>query len=118
MIGIVGLGTVGTALAQALLNRHAMLHCDPALTDAVPLERLATECRIVFVCVPTPPAASGAADVSIVQAVVQVLAEAAGAQPPLVALKSTLPPGTTQALAHKHPALPLVACPEFLRHAT
>jgi UDPglucose 6-dehydrogenase len=120
MIGIIGLGSVGMALAETLKTRHAMLHCDPALTDGVPLERVATECTVVFVCVPTPPAASGAADVSIVRAVVAGIAEAAAKsdEPPLVVLKSTLPPRTTQALATAHPGLPLVVCPEFLRHGS
>lgn len=122
VIGIVGLGHVGTALARALQALPApppLLRCDPALPDGQPLARLAQACGMVFVCVPTPAGAGGAADTSIVEAVVAALAESAqtqaDAQAPLVVIKSTVPPGTTQQLAARHPGLPLVMCPEFMR---
>lgn len=121
-VGIVGLGHVGTALAQALQAHRCVLRCDPALADSQPPARLARACGIVFVCVPTPAGAGGAADMSIVEAVVAELAEhtkeRAGDQAPLVVIKSTVPPGTTQTLAARHPWLPIVMCPEFMREQT
>jgi UDPglucose 6-dehydrogenase len=115
VIGIVGLGHVGRALASALAPRFRVMHCDPALAGSLEAAQLARGCAVVFVCVPTPAGAAGAADISIVQDVVAQLAHASGANPPLVVIKSTVPPGTTQALAQQHAALPLVVCPEFLR---
>ncbi|MBI2769136.1 MAG: UDP-glucose/GDP-mannose dehydrogenase family protein [Burkholderiales bacterium] len=116
-IGIVGLGTVGSALAQRLSPRYILLRCDPALPDGLAAERLAAECAIVFVCVPTPAGPGGAADISILASVVARLSQQGGV-PPLVVIKSTVPPGTTQALAMRHPRLPVVASPEFLRHGS
>ncbi len=114
--GIVGMGHVGRALATALAAQGRVMGCDPALAGAPGAAQLARECAVVFVCVPTPAGAAGAADVSIVHEVVAQIAQAApAAAPPLVVIKSTVPPGTTQALADRHAALPLVACPEFLR---
>lgn len=116
VIGIVGLGPVGRALAGALAPHFRVMHCDPALAASPDAAQLARDCTVVFVCVPTPAGASGAADVSIVQDVVSQIAQtASGANPPLVVIKSTVPPGTTQALARQHARLPLVVCPEFLR---
>ncbi|MBP6405056.1 MAG: hypothetical protein KA335_05330 [Ramlibacter sp.] len=116
VIGIVGLGHVGRALAQALEPHFRVVYCDPALPGSPGAAQLARDCTVVFVCVPTPGGASGAADVSAVQEVVAQIAHAApGDGAPLVVIKSTVPPGTTQALARQHAPLPLVACPEFLR---
>jgi UDPglucose 6-dehydrogenase len=58
-------------------------------------------------------AASGAADLSIVQDMVAQLAALRVGMP--VVLKSTVPPGTTDALARRWPDIPLLFCPEFLR---
>ena len=116
VIGIVGLGHVGRALAQALEPHFRVVYCDPALPGSPGAAQLARDCTVVFVCVPTPGGASGAADVSAVQEVVAQIAHAApGDGAPLVVIKSSVPPGTTQALARQHAPLPLVACPEFLR---
>lgn len=117
VVGIVGLGHVGQALANALAPAFTIVHCDPAQPRSQSLATLAQKCAVVFVCVPTPGTASGAADVSIVQAVVGGIAQAARGAPaaPLVVIKSTVPPGTTQALARQHAPLHIVVSPEFLR---
>lgn len=117
VVGIVGLGHVGQALAAALAPAFAVLHCDPARPGSQSAATLAHQCAVIFVCVPTPCTASGAADVSIVQDVVAQIAQAARAAPtaPLVVIKSTVPPGTTQALARRHAPLDIVVSPEFLR---
>ena len=116
VIGIVGLGHVGRALAAALAPHFRVLRCDPVLAGSQTAAQLARDCTVLIVCVPTPAGPSGAADVSIVRDVVAQIAQAASrASPPLVVIKSTVPPGTTQALAQQHALLPLVVSPEFLR---
>ncbi|WP_156688588.1 UDP-glucose dehydrogenase family protein [Mycobacterium sp. Marseille-P9652] len=71
---------------------------------------------VVFVCVPTPSADDGRADLSAVGAVVDRLGGVlrAGA---VVALKSTIPVGTTSAMADRlrHKGIRAVSAPEFLR---
>lgn len=116
-IGIMGLGHVGGALARALAPHAPVLACDPALADSATPAQLAAACDVVFVCVPTPARADGGADLSVVQAVLAQLADGAAAagRTPLVVIRSTVPPGTTQALAQQHAPLPVLVCPEFLR---
>lgn len=69
--------------------------------------------EIVFISVPTPQAADGTCDTSIVEGVVDSLAKANYGG--LVTIKSTVEPGTTDHLAKKYPSLRLAFCPEFLR---
>ncbi|MCV7444372.1 UDP-glucose/GDP-mannose dehydrogenase family protein [Mycobacterium paraense] len=71
---------------------------------------------VVFVCVPTPSADDGRADLGAVRSVVDRLGEvlAPGA---IVALKSTVPVGTTSAMAERlsDKGIRVVSTPEFLR---
>ncbi len=111
-VGIVGLGYVGSAVAAGFADLARVRFHDPERPGSVPLAELASD-DVVFVCVPTPASPTGAADLTVVARVVGELA-ALGARA-TVLLKSTVPPGTTAALASAHPALPLGVAPEFLR---
>ncbi len=77
--------------------------------------------RVAFVCVDTPPTASGDADLGRVHAVLDALpASAAGA---VLVMKSTVPAGTGTALRHALDERGLVdvayaSNPEFLREGT
>jgi UDPglucose 6-dehydrogenase len=71
---------------------------------------------VVFVCVPTPSAPDGAADLDAVESVVDRLGVVL---PPgaVVAFKSTIPVGTTRRMAKRlqHNGIQAVSVPEFLR---
>jgi len=112
-IGVVGhLGVVGGAVARGLARiGHAVGGWD--LRDPRTSVRDVADAEVIFVCVPTPARPDGACDVSRVAGVVDRLADA-GARG-VVAIKSTVPPGTTAALAETYPRLRLAHCPEFLR---
>ena len=111
-IGIIGLGMVGKAIAHGFTRiGHDVISYDIKLPDTALADVLLAE--LVFVCVPTPAKADGACDVSIVEKVVGELAEAN--YKGLVAIKSTVIPGTSQRLQEKHPTLRIAFCPEFLR---
>jgi UDPglucose 6-dehydrogenase len=74
---------------------------------------------VVFVAVGTPSSPSGSADLSAVRAAVRQIAEAAD-HDLVLAMKSTVPPGTGRALMHRFlepadPRLGYVSNPEFLR---
>ena len=73
---------------------------------------------MAVICVGTPQASGGGADLSQVRAAVRSAAACAEVGTVLV-LKSTVPPGTTASLAalavNDGRAVPLVVCPEFLR---
>lgn len=71
---------------------------------------------VVFVCVPTPSSADGSADLRAVDSAVDHLA-AVLRQGAIVALKSTVPVGTTARVARRltSTGIKAVATPEFLR---
>lgn len=118
-VGIVGSeGCVGSAVGLGLERLgHRILRHDLRLGTTIANVLAATVC---FICVPTPQMADGDCDTSIVEGVVKDLVEAH--YNGIIAIKSTVLPGTTQRLrdtmAWKYtdgysPKLAFV--PEFLR---
>jgi len=101
-IGIVGLGTVGTAMSK--LFPYATLYDEPlelgSRTDI-------NSCDVTFVCVPTPGTADGMLDTSIVSNVVSWI------DSKLIILRSTVNPGTTNALKVEYKKR-IVFQPEYL----
>ncbi|MHB8654756.1 MAG: Rossmann-fold NAD(P)-binding domain-containing protein [Terriglobia bacterium] len=97
IIGIVGYGVVGKALAKTFERDSSdqdLRIYDKGLAgfnDAKSKYAIQT-CDIVFVAVPTPESADGSCDISAVREV------AAWVKPPMC-LKSTVPPGTVDSLA-------------------
>jgi UDPglucose 6-dehydrogenase len=77
---------------------------------------VADDTEVLFLCVPTPMGADGAADL---RAVESVLAEVRGILPAgcAVATKSTVPVGTADRLQHMVD-VPIVSNPEFLREGS
>jgi UDPglucose 6-dehydrogenase len=114
-VGLLGKGTVGKAVYEGLQRLgHQMSFFDPAHEGSKLEDVLDTEC--VFICVPTNQADNGNCDTSIVEKVVAQLAELN--YKGLVAVKSTVVPGTSDKLAARHPALKICSVPEFLRAKT
>ncbi len=112
-IGVIGLGMVGEAVAYGLRRiGHEVVgyDIDPA-KKGEPLPSLLLA-KLIFVCVPTPSLASGACNVDIVHGVLVELAQLK--YHGLVVIKSTVPPGTTDACRRAY-SLRLAFCPEFLR---
>lgn len=75
---------------------------------------------VYFVCVPTPMFEDGSADLSIVEAVLDELSKVTSDRPRIAVVKSTVPPGSTEAWNRKYEctALRVVFNPEFLREAS
>lgn len=75
-----------------------------------------SDCDIVFVCVPTPSAEDGQAELTAVVSAVDQLA-AVLRRGAIVALKSTVPVGTTSAMTERlvDRGIRVVSTPEFLR---
>jgi UDPglucose 6-dehydrogenase len=71
--------------------------------------------RLLFVCVDTPPTASGDADLSSVRSVVD---ELGGGGDHVLVMKSTVPGGTGSTIRRELPGLAYVSCPEFLKEGT
>jgi UDPglucose 6-dehydrogenase len=76
------------------------------------------DCDVVFICVSTPSGPDGSADLGAVDAAVDTLSEVLRPRA-VVALKSTVPVGTTRRVARKlRPAgIRAVSNPEFLRES-
>ncbi|NIA20395.1 MAG: hypothetical protein GWP05_00140 [Anaerolineaceae bacterium] len=90
-IGIVGYGVVGRSLSE-LFGRDAVGY-DVGGT-AADRKRIG-RCEITFVCVPTPVGKDGACDTSIVEEVIGWI------ESPLIVIRSTVAPGTTERLGKK-----------------
>jgi len=71
--------------------------------------------RLLFVCVDTPPTASGDADLSRVHTVIDELGDPGEH---VLVMKSTVPAGTGSAICRDVPGLSYVSCPEFLKEGT
>lgn len=104
-VGVVGGGVVGTAMVK-LCGPDTVVY-DPYKEELAGNKRRINDCDTVFVCVPTPMSADGSCDTSIVEEAV------AWIQAPLLIIRSTVAPGTTDRLCakyHKH----VVFQPEYL----
>lgn len=110
-IGIIGLGIVGGAVHYGMmkLGHTCLVHDLKLSTKMVDL----LEADICFICVPTPSLVSGECDVSAVVEVVDTLVGLSYGG--IIAIKSTVSPGTTQLLINKHANDKICFVPEFLR---
>jgi len=101
-VGIVGYGYVGKAMFKFFEKHHRTLGYDPWYTERE-AEYLVQDkdefnrcrCDVGVVCVPTPMSESGRCTTSIVDEVVDWL------DTPLIIIKSTVEPGTTDRLKQK-----------------
>jgi len=106
-VAIVGYGYVGKAMQKVF--PEAVLY---DIAAGLPADKNAVNgCDVAFVCVPTPSDADGACDISAVEEVVSWL------ETPLIVLRSTVPPGTTDTLSRKH-AKRIVFQPEYVGETT
>ncbi len=111
-IGVIGIGMVGSAISKAFEELgNTVITYDIKLPETKFNNTLDTD--IIYVCVPTKQQEDGSCDLSIVEKVVSDinLAKYKG----VVAIKSTVEPGTTQKLQATFPDLTLAHVPEFLR---
>lgn len=90
-VAIIGLGVIGTAQADMFAD-HDVVTYDPAIDSVYPADRIAA-CDFAIVCVGTPEAADGSADLSYVEAAAAALPDRLPA-----VIRSTVPPGTTDRL--------------------
>ena len=122
-IGIIGHGYVGSALKHCI-GDALVYDIDPEKSEVKSLEDI-IDSEVIFICVPTPANPDGSCDTSIVCKVIQDLtyevdkakSNLLNPPTPILIIKSTIPPGTTDLLQTKT-RLSLVFSPEFLREAT
>lgn len=121
-IGIIGQGFVGSAVKAGMQKTFNVLTYDKfqsEKTNSTP-EKIVDECSVIFVCVPTPMnIRTGEAYLGIVEEVVDQLeyfAKELNKRPTLV-IKSTVPPGTIEALNKRVTKSYVTFNPEFLTEA-
>lgn len=114
-IGIVGQGVVGKALRAYYEGHHELWTYDIKTDSEDDLAELNTNSEVVFICVGTPTAKNWheGLDCSQVYAAVDRLT---GSK--TVIIKSTVMPGTTDAIQAKHPEHCVFFVPEFLDEDT
>lgn len=110
-VGIIGLGVVGSAIQKGFndLNHDVLVHdikLKTSIEDVLPAE-------IVYLCLPTPSSEDGTCDTSVLEKVVKKLN--ARKYQGIVAIKSTVIPGTYKKLCELFDNDRLVLVPEFLR---
>ena len=119
-IGIVGLGYVGTAIKSGFEKHYTVETYDKydGFKSTVQLSDMVAECEVIFVCVPTPMREDGSCHTNIVESVVQEIDEWTSRYhkdiKPIVVIKSTVPPGTTEHLNKKYKNINVIFNPEFL----
>ena len=121
-IGIVGQGYVGAAVKEVFSKHYNVetydLDKDKCSVDY--LEDIVELSNIIFVCVPTPMKKDGSCDTSIVEAVVKDINDmvvSRNVSGRIVAIKSTIPPGTTNRLNKECKNISVIFNPEFLTEA-
>ena len=121
-IGIVGQGYVGTAVKEIFSKHYDVetydLDIDKCSVDY--LEDIVELTNIIFICVPTPMRKDGSCDTSIVEAVVKDINDmvvSRNVSGRIVAIKSTIPPGTTNRLNKECKNISVIFNPEFLTEA-
>jgi UDPglucose 6-dehydrogenase len=129
-IGIVGLGYVGTAIKSGFEKHYELETYDKYDEDksTCDLADLVAKCKVIFVCVPTPMNKDGSCHTEIVESVVKDIDKWCYAywgnyeyqkskgidRKPIVVIKSTVPPGTTDRLHRKYKSVDVIFNPEFL----
>lgn len=109
-IGIVGLGVVGKACQAGFTRLGYTVSVHDLVLNTSLADVLSTD--IVYICVPTPSKDTGECDTSIVESVVSELVDLNYTG--VIAIKSTVAPGTTQRLIDQY-GDQIVFVPEFLK---
>ena len=118
-IGIVGRGFVGSAVAHGFseaVGYKANIYVydkDPSRSQNS-LEELVGNSDFIFVSVPTPSNKDGSINTSILLKCVEEISNVKTKNRPIILLRSTIVPGTSQEFANKFPGLRFVFNPEFL----
>ena len=111
-IGIIGQGFVGNAVYKKFKNFFNVLTYDKKLSLCnSTLDEIKENCKIIFVCVPTPMNQDGSCDFSIVENLINKLSDKKDL---IVINKSTIVPGSTDYFNLKFKKIQVVFNPEFL----
>lgn len=123
-IGVVGYGTVGRAVSHGFIDRGFKVYVNEARKTVLPTDNyskkyLLENCDVVFLCVPTPLMLNASIDLGYLIHVLNEFQDIVDTQKyvdlPLLVIKSTVMPGTTDGFDIKYPMFKFAVNPEFLR---
>lgn len=129
IIGVVGQGFVGSAIREGLKSHYELLTYDLDEDKCNSThEELCKDADIIFVCLPTPMRKDGSCDTRILEGELALIdweistlkhTNVRKKQNPVVVIKSTIPPGTTDNLIEglKFKEIDVCFSPEFLTEA-
>jgi UDPglucose 6-dehydrogenase len=112
-VGVIGNGFVGEAISFAFSSVSDLYIYDTDPLKSVDDLESVHNCDFVFICVPTPMFEDGSQDLSYVENVFE-----RANNKPIYILKSTVLPGTTNALSLKYQNIKIIFSPEFLTERT
>ena len=115
-IGIIGLGFVGGTFAEIFKDSCEIAIYDKFKEDYKDSKSLVGS-EIIFICVPTPMMESGEIDLSIIHESIKLLSSMKFKEKPLVVIRSTVIPGTSDSLMERY-NFDILSNPEFLREKT
>lgn len=104
-VAIIGYGFVGKAIHQLFPDSKIY---DPKFKELSLSQAEINKCEAAFICVPTNSLPDGACDTSIVEEAVAWL------KTPLIIIRSTVKPGTTDKLRAQYPDKHIVFQPEYI----
>ena len=117
-IGVIGQGFVGSAIKEGLKTYYPCrtFDLDETKCDNTQ-EEVINNSDIIFVCLPTPMRKSGECDTRILEGALTSIEQIVKKEKnPILVIKSTIPPGTTDRLS-KLTRLDVCFSPEFLTEA-
>ncbi len=111
-IGIIGQGFVGNAVKNKFEKFYNILtyDIDNSLCNSTLLE-IKNNCKVIFLCLPTPMKNNGECDISRIYDTIKILSDK---DEIIVVNKSTVVPGTTEKLNEEFKRIQIVFNPEFL----
>ena len=122
-IGVIGQGYVGSAIKIGLESYYDLETYDKYSEEksTMQLADMVESCEVIFVCVPTPMNKNGSCNIDVVEGVIKqinkLLTDWKSDKKPIVVIKSTVPPGTTEKLHKKFKNVNVIFNPEFLTEA-
>jgi nucleotide sugar dehydrogenase len=111
-VGVIGLGMVGGTISRVFREAGVVVHDYDRYLEIGRPEEL-RNCGVVFLCVPTPSLPNNGYDLTEIWSAASEIEDIL--EPgSIVAVKSTVPPGTNDRLAEAFPKLEFASLPEFL----
>jgi len=114
-IGIVGVGFVGGTQYHFLRDLYEVTPYDKYKKEFQNNLNKLVDAEVIFIAVPTPMSHSGKIDKSILEEVIQTLSSLKFVQKPIIVIRSTTTPGTTEDFVKKYPQFDFAFNPEYLR---